>query len=202
MRVHDPLGVEKMNQFTQAISAVVLAIAMSSCCTGTIEPVDLNETPSTTIEKLLEAMKADLTGVKEYASKEGMRLDAIELTVNAASSTIDSGSLKILILKVGGSGSMTNTNEYTVVLKEVDAATGTSLDDAVDGFAASLREIIDAQPSVADMTTTKIVGKLQFALQEKSGGNVNFEIEPITADFGREVVESYTHTLKLTFELG
>ena len=178
-----------------------LIILLGGCCNGKKDEINYAEDPSTTITRLLSAMKEDLAGIKDYATSKGLTLDEIALTVNAASSIEASGSIKILILKVGGAESRTYTNEYTVFLTDVDSTTPTSLDGAVSNFAAALKNIIDNRPTVADMETSKIIGSLKFVLKQETEGSANFEILPLTVDFGGGVTDSYTNTLKLTFKV-
>ena len=60
----------------------ILAILVVGCCTGVqYEKIEPSEVQAITIQELLDAMKDDLAGIKDYATSKGMRLEQIELRI-------------------------------------------------------------------------------------------------------------------------
>lgn len=192
-----------MKNTIKSLISVAMILCFVGCAGNGTDQQDATppeEIPATTVNALLLALKDDLSGISEYATNNEMTLDEISLTVSGTTSITDSGSIKILIFKFGASQKEATTAEYTITLADAESTTATSLEEASEGFALAIKKFIDSRPTLANFETTKIVGSLQFVLEDKGSGSASaeFNIVPITLELGRDMSDVYKHTLKLT----
>lgn len=185
-----------------------IALFLAGCVNGPAKPSDqIVNTYSVT--EFMGRLDDAITPAAVAARDNGLLLTGVKLTFNVVLTEKESGEIKILFIKVGGSNTTARTTEYTVTLgAPEDLAEGfgkVSVDDKyLKNFAAALEGLVadSSKYSVGELVTHKVTASLKYYIQDNSTGGLDheFEVIPVSLKVGTAVSEAATQTILLTFE--
>jgi hypothetical protein len=156
------------------------------------------------LDEVLSNIQQTLIKIRDAVDADSLpTLQSVNLDIQASIVREANGQIKVVILEVGGHGSIKTTQEIKLTLappspgdRSKVSASVAPLADAIIEAARAVKLAASREPP---LHLAKLEATIAFAVEKGVSGSGGFRIVPITVDLGGKVAQSDSQKITLTF---
>lgn len=191
-----------------AATWLLLALALTACCSTAPAPPPLVSSDGVEIQKILtevqQALEVTAIRLKDFSMPA---LESVTLTLQASVVRDLGGKINLLIISFGHSVQRETTQELTLTLtppkgdqKGLVAPKATLSDQLVDAIVGAVQGVQKARDGKPPLELQGLETSLSFVVEKDTSGKGDFAIQPVTVSLGADFKDKAVQKLKLVFK--
>lgn len=184
----------------------IWATIVACCC---VSPRASAETQGLPLADLIRETKVALLRVQEKAEARNLPpLSSVVLEVNTVQEVEANGSVKFLVVELGGGPASETTSIFKIKLVPPHPGEGTDVanielaDRLAEGILASARSLAEAKEGKPSLNAAEVSVALKFGLTRSVNGGLSIEFPPFELQGGGKVKASEVQIVTVTYAIG